>query len=125
MVMGTDFRSRHNLNMFPQEQNDGGAMAVLERLLEEFFAPTTGNARKQEIEAQLGQVRGQPQFGKFCLYVVANSGSQFATMFALSCLEVRLAFGCLFRCFYSILKMFLDIREKCSVDTLLYVFWKN
>lgn len=68
--------------------NESGILTVLEQLLDEFFNPTTGNARKHEIETQLGQVKNLPNFGKLCLFIITNSSSQLAIMFALSSLEV-------------------------------------
>lgn len=68
--------------------NESGILTVLEQLLEEFFNSTASNARKHEIERQLGQVKNLPEFGKLCLFIITNSSSQLATMFALSSLEV-------------------------------------
>lgn len=68
--------------------NESEILSALEQLLEEFFNPVASNVRKQEIERQLGQVKNLPNFGKFCLFIITNSSSQFAIMFALSSLEV-------------------------------------
>lgn len=68
--------------------NQSGILAALEQLLDEFFSAGASNARKHEIETQLGQVKNLPDFGKLCLFIVTNSSSQLATMFALSSLEV-------------------------------------
>lgn len=73
-----------------QDLNESDSLAALEYLMEEFFSPTTSNARKQQIEQQLNSFRCIPQFWKVCLFFLNNTSSQYVTMFALSTLEVCL-----------------------------------
>lgn len=67
--------------------NENESLTALEHVLEEFFSPTTTNARKHEIEAQLQSFKSTPQLWKLCLYFLRYTSSQYVTMFALSSLE--------------------------------------
>ena len=62
-------------------------LRALEALLEEFFGPQTGNARKQEIEKVLGAFTSQPTSWRDCLYFLSHSGNHFVAMFSLTTLE--------------------------------------
>ena len=62
-------------------------LRALEALLEEFFGPQTGNARKQEIEKVLGAFTNQPTSWRDCLYFLSHSGNHFVAMFSLTTLE--------------------------------------
>ena len=62
-------------------------LRALEALLEEFFGPQTGNARKQEIEKVLGAFTSQPTAWRDCLYFLSHSGNHFVAMFSLTTLE--------------------------------------
>ena len=62
-------------------------LRALEGLLEEFFGPQTGNARKQEIEKVLGAFTSQPTAWRDCLYFLSHSGNHFVAMFSLTTLE--------------------------------------
>lgn len=59
----------------------------LENLLEEFFSPATGNARKQEIEKVLTSFSNQTTAWRDCLYFITHSRNQFVAMYCLTTLE--------------------------------------
>lgn len=73
-----------------QSQNEGECLAALEHLMDEFFAPTTTNERKREIESQLTNFSNQRDCWRFCVYFMRHTASQYVSMYALSTLEVRI-----------------------------------
>jgi hypothetical protein len=62
----------------------------LEALLEEFFQPHTGNARKAEIEKVLGAFSCQPTAWRDCLHFLTHSSSHYVAMFSLTTLETTI-----------------------------------
>lgn len=63
------------------------ALAFLDGLMTEFFAPSTNNARKREIENILDTFSGQADSWRHCLYFLGHSKNQYVSMFTLTSLE--------------------------------------
>jgi len=66
---------------------DSENLRALETLLNEFFAPTTSNKRKQEIERLLEQFRQQARAWKDCLFFLLHTSDNYVYMFSLTTLE--------------------------------------
>lgn len=66
------------------------ALASLEMLMSEFFAPTTNNFRKREIESMLENFSSRQDSWKHCLIFLQKSHNQYVLMFTLTTLEVSL-----------------------------------
>lgn len=64
------------------------ALASLEMLMSEFFAPTTNNFRKREIESMLENFSSRQDSWKHCLIFLQKSHNQYVLMFTLTTLEV-------------------------------------
>lgn len=64
------------------------ALASLEMLMSEFFAPTTNNFRKREIENMLENFSNNRDSWKHCLLFLQKSQNQYVLMFILTTLEV-------------------------------------
>ncbi|XP_045773253.1 exportin-6-A [Maniola jurtina] len=63
------------------------ALASLEMLMSEFFAPTTNNFRKREIENMLENFSNNRDSWKHCLLFLQKSDNQYVLMFILTTLE--------------------------------------
>ncbi|XP_053610107.1 exportin-6 isoform X2 [Plodia interpunctella] len=63
------------------------ALASLEVLMSEFFAPTTTNYRKREIESMLENFSNRRDSWKHCLLFLQKSQNQYVLMFTLTTLE--------------------------------------
>ncbi|XP_026326337.1 exportin-6-A [Hyposmocoma kahamanoa] len=63
------------------------ALASLEMLMSEFFAPTTNNFRKREIESMLENFSSRQDSWKHCLIFLQKSHNQYVLMFTLTTLE--------------------------------------
>ncbi|XP_059052098.1 exportin-6-A [Achroia grisella] len=63
------------------------ALASLEVLMSEFFAPTTNNYRKREIEGMLENFSNRRDSWKHCLVFLQKSQNQYVLMFTLTTLE--------------------------------------
>ncbi|XP_052741534.1 exportin-6 isoform X2 [Bicyclus anynana] len=63
------------------------ALASLEMLMSEFFAPTTNNFRKREIENMLENFSNNRDSWKHCLLFLQKSQNQYVLMFILTTLE--------------------------------------
>lgn len=63
------------------------ALASLEALMSEFFAPATNNMRKREIENILETFSNRPDSWKHCLSFLKKSQNQYVLMFTLTTLE--------------------------------------
>ncbi|GFN87199.1 exportin-6 [Plakobranchus ocellatus] len=63
----------------------------LEGLLTEFFAPTTGNERKREIEAVLANFTQMSNAWEMCLYFMNNTQNEYVMMFCLNVLETLIS----------------------------------
>ncbi|CAH2096124.1 unnamed protein product [Euphydryas editha] len=63
------------------------ALASLEMLMSEFFAPTTNNFRKREIENMLENFSNARDSWKHCLFFLQKSQNQYVLMFILTTLE--------------------------------------
>ncbi|XP_046966204.1 exportin-6-A [Vanessa cardui] len=63
------------------------ALASLEMLMSEFFAPTTNNFRKREIENMLENFSNARDSWKHCLLFLQKSQNQYVLMFILTTLE--------------------------------------
>lgn len=78
---------RHHLS--PKQH--AASMTSVEVLLNEFYQPTTSNARKREIETNLLAFKSQPEAWQLCLRVATASNSftenQFLWFFSTSTLE--------------------------------------
>lgn len=68
-------------------QSEAELLKALEHLMEEFFNGSTTNARKHEIQTQLNSFSSQRESWKPCIYFVANSTSQYVSMYSLSTIE--------------------------------------
>lgn len=81
----------HQLTIiFPQaEMEINEALASLEMLMSEFFAPITNNYRKREIESMLENFSNRRDSWKHCLLFLQKSQSEYVLMFTLTTLEVR------------------------------------
>merc|ERR1719320_1282940 len=55
--------------------------------MDEFFSPTTTNARKAEIEKVLANFSGQAAAWKDCLFFLTNTNNHYVCMFSLTTLE--------------------------------------
>lgn len=66
------------------------SLAVLEALMNEFFAPGTSNERKREIEGVLHNFSSQGGAWKHCLYFMSHSTNQYVCMYSLTTIEVRI-----------------------------------
>lgn len=62
-------------------------LRALEVLMDEFFSPTTTNARKAEIEKVLANFSGQAAAWKDCLFFLTNTNNHYVCMFSLTTLE--------------------------------------
>ena len=62
-------------------------LAQLERIMNEFFAPTTSNDRKREIELLLANFSNQDCSWRECLYFLAATRNQYVSMYSLTTLE--------------------------------------
>ena len=67
-------------------------LLALENLMNEFFAPTTSNARKKEIETVLANFVEQKDAWKSCLHFMAKTSNHYVCMFSLNSLEVKFLF---------------------------------
>lgn len=65
------------------------ALASLEVLMSEFFAPTTNNLRKREIETMLENFSKHRDSWRHCLLFLQKSQNQYVLMFTLTTLEVN------------------------------------
>ncbi|XP_049873204.1 exportin-6-A [Pectinophora gossypiella] len=63
------------------------ALSSLEMLMSEFFAPTTSNFRKREIEGMLENFSSRRDSWKHCLLFLQKSQNQYVLMFTLTTLE--------------------------------------
>ncbi|XP_037294381.1 exportin-6-like [Manduca sexta] len=63
------------------------ALASLDILMSEFFAPTTSNYRKREIESMLENFSNRRDSWKHCLLFLQKSQNQYVLMFTLTTLE--------------------------------------
>ncbi|CAG9102568.1 unnamed protein product [Plutella xylostella] len=63
------------------------ALASLEVLMSEFFAPSTSNLRKREIESMLENFSNRRDSWKHCLLFLQKSQNQYVLMFTLTTLE--------------------------------------
>ncbi|RVE50843.1 hypothetical protein evm_004410 [Chilo suppressalis] len=63
------------------------ALASLDMLMSEFFAPTTSNHRKREIESMLENFSNRQDSWKHCLMFLQKSQNQYVLMFTLTTLE--------------------------------------
>ncbi|XP_075977666.1 exportin ellipsoid body open [Anticarsia gemmatalis] len=63
------------------------ALASLDMLMSEFFAPTTSNYRKREIEGMLENFSSSSDSWKHCLLFLQKSQNQYVLMFTLTTLE--------------------------------------
>ncbi|CAH2262819.1 jg9193 [Pararge aegeria aegeria] len=63
------------------------ALASLEMLMSEFFAPTTNNFRKREIENMLENFSNNRDSWKHCLLFLQKTQNQYVLMFILTTLE--------------------------------------
>ncbi|KAJ8722135.1 hypothetical protein PYW08_004537 [Mythimna loreyi] len=63
------------------------ALASLDVLMSEFFAPTTSNFRKREIESMLENFSNRSDSWKHCLLFLQKSQNQYVLMFTLTTLE--------------------------------------
>ncbi|KAI5637235.1 exportin-6 [Phthorimaea operculella] len=63
------------------------ALASLEMLMSEFFAPSTSNQRKREIETMLENFSSRRDSWKHCLLFLQKSQNQYVLMFTLTTLE--------------------------------------
>ena len=59
----------------------------LEGLMNEFFAPSTGNQRKQEIEKILLSFSSQEHAWRDCLFFINNTENQYVSMYCLTTVE--------------------------------------
>ena len=62
-------------------------LKALETLMDEFFAPTTTNSRKSEIEKILSSFSEQTTAWKDCLYFLTKTNNHYVCMFSLTTLE--------------------------------------
>ena len=62
-------------------------LKALEALLDDFFAPSTNNTRKAEIEKMLKNFSDQNTAWKDCLYFLTESSNHYVCMFSLTTLE--------------------------------------
>lgn len=69
------------------EQHIDEALASLDILMSEFFAPTTTNIRKREIESMLEDFSNRRDSWKHCLLFLQKSQNQYVLMFSLTTLE--------------------------------------
>ncbi|XP_044759917.1 exportin-6 [Coccinella septempunctata] len=67
------------------DQNE--CMVALERLMDEFFNPTTSNGRKHEIEQEFQAFKSSPEAWMLCSHFVVHSSSHYVIMFSLTVLE--------------------------------------
>lgn len=63
------------------------ALASLDMLMSEFFAPVTSNYRKREIESMLENFSNRSDSWKHCLLFLQKSQNQYVLMFTLNTLE--------------------------------------
>lgn len=66
------------------------ALASLDVLMSEFFAPATSNFRKREIESMLENFSNRSDSWKHCLLFLQKSQNQYVLMFTLTTLEVMI-----------------------------------
>ncbi|XP_072949316.1 exportin-6-A [Epargyreus clarus] len=71
--------------MTDYEMNE--ALASLEMLMSEFFAPTTSNFRKREIESMLENFSNNRDAWNHCLLFLQKSQNEYVLMFVLTTLE--------------------------------------
>ena len=64
-------------------------LAQLEQVMTEFFAPTTSNERKHQIETQLNTVWTQPDAWTHVLYCIRHTSNNYSFMSCITALEVR------------------------------------
>lgn len=80
------------LTLFQAEIEIQEALASLEMLMSEFFAPATNNFRKREIESMLENFSNRQDSWKHCLLFLQKSQNQYVLMFSLTTLEVIINF---------------------------------
>ncbi|XP_071962753.1 exportin-6-like isoform X2 [Antedon mediterranea] len=66
---------------------DADSLLALEGLMNEFFAPTTTNIRKREIEELLNNFSAQTGAWRHCFYFLTHSQNEYVMMYALSVFE--------------------------------------
>ena len=72
----------------PSSTPDAAAsLQALEALLTEFFAPSTRNERKREIEALLNDFGAQRDSWKQGFYFLANTNNEYVMMYSMTVIE--------------------------------------
>ena len=71
----------------PPTPDSAASLQALDGLLTEFFAPSTRNERKREIEALLNDFGAQKDSWKLGFYFLANTTNEYVMMYSMTVIE--------------------------------------
>jgi hypothetical protein len=102
-------------------------LVQLERIMSEFFGPTTSNDRKKEIELLLSNFSNQDCAWRECLGFLAATNNHYVSMYSLTTLEkvisIKTAFLKRFLIFYVLIVVsYTLLLEKVRLN-VYYILW--
>ena len=71
----------------PPTPDSAATLQALDALLNEFFAPSTRNERKREIETLLNDFGAQKESWRMGFYFLANSTNEYVMMYSMTVIE--------------------------------------
>ena len=84
---GVAFMASSSSSMPSSTPDAAASLQALEALLTEFFAPSTRNERKREIEALLNDFGAQRDSWKQGFYFLANTNNEYVMMYSMTVIE--------------------------------------